>query len=202
MADHETDNFIEGIAAELRRPVRIDASFDAKVMAALEPSIVPLHAPRRRGRFSWLLQPRSVSVSPLGALAVAAGIAAVALIGMRRGADVAPQITNAAAPVLQPVANVTSNGVRIVSQSFVFVAPAARSVSIVGDFNDWSVEATPLALTSDGVWSVTVPLPLGRHEYQFVVDGKEWKQDPAAPQAPENDFGTRNSLVTVRGGGE
>jgi 1,4-alpha-glucan branching enzyme len=56
----------------------------------------------------------------------------------------------------------------------------------------------PLRPTADGaVWSVTVPLTPGRHEYAFVVDGTDWVPDPAAPPAPGADFGEPNSVVTV-----
>src|SRR5690349_11385988 len=47
---------------------------------------------------------------------------------------------------------------------FVFVAPTARNVSLVGDFNGWDATATPMRRT-DGrtTWSVSVPLAAGRH---------------------------------------
>ena len=83
---------------------------------------------------------------------------------------------------------------------FVIVAPGASSVSLVGDFNSWNLGATPLAATErEGVWSVTVPLAAGRHEYAFVVDGVRWIADPSAPRAGSSDFGAANSVVTVTG---
>jgi hypothetical protein len=204
--EQETDRFIEDIAAELRRPVRLDARFDARVMAALEPQVIPLRErePRPRARvLGWLRRPHTVSVSPLGALAgvaVAAGLAAIAVVGARRGSsfgDTASSSIGVTSP-LQPVVN----GRILYSQTFVFYAPSATSVTLVGDFNDWDTRALPLERASaDGLWSVTVPLPAGRHEYQFVVDGTEWKQDPAAELAVEDDFGLQNSVVTVNGGG-
>jgi 1,4-alpha-glucan branching enzyme len=84
---------------------------------------------------------------------------------------------------------------------FVFVAPDAKSVSVVGDFNDWKLDATPLTAARDrrGVWTVAVPLPPGRYTYTFVVDGETWVADPSAPPALEDDFGTPKSVVTVGG---
>jgi len=81
---------------------------------------------------------------------------------------------------------------------FVFVAPTARNVSLVGDFNGWDAKATPMRRT-DGrtTWSVAVPLPAGRHVYAFVVDGDAWVADPQAPLAPEQWYGQRNSVVIV-----
>jgi hypothetical protein len=82
--------------------------------------------------------------------------------------------------------------------AFVFVAPVAHNVSLVGDFNGWDAGATPLRRT-DGrnTWSVAVRLPPGRHVYAFVVDGVTWVADPQAPLAAEQWFGQRNSVIVV-----
>lgn len=71
------------------------------------------------------------------------------------------------------------------------------AVSLVGDFNDWDVNAVPLTL-DNGVWSTTLPLAPGRHVYAFVVNGKRWIADPRAPQAPDADFGRPGSVILVR----
>ena len=86
---------------------------------------------------------------------------------------------------------------------FVFVAPSARNVSLVGDFNGWDASATPMRRT-DGrtTWSVAVQLPAGRHVYAFVVDGDAWVADPQAPLAPEQWYGQRNSVVVVAASGD
>jgi 1,4-alpha-glucan branching enzyme len=81
---------------------------------------------------------------------------------------------------------------------FVLGAPEASAVTLVGDFNDWSVSATPLRQAEGGVWTVTVPLPPGRYRYSFVVDGKVWRNDPDAASM-EDEFGRPNSVVTVGG---
>ena len=80
---------------------------------------------------------------------------------------------------------------------FVFVAPAARNVSLVGDFNGWDATATPMRTDGRATWSVSVPLAAGRHVYAFVVDGNDWVTDPQAPLSPEQWFGQRNSVVVV-----
>ena len=72
-------------------------------------------------------------------------------------------------------------GLRIRREQFVLVAPRAASVALVGDFNDWDPGRTPLHPAATGVWSVNVPLQPGQHQYAFVVDGKDWRPDPAAP---------------------
>jgi 1,4-alpha-glucan branching enzyme len=74
----------------------------------------------------------------------------------------------------------------------------AKRVSVVGDFNHWDVQATPLQRpAAGGEWHAAVRLPPGRHVYAFVVDGVRWVADPAAPRAVDNDFGPPNSVLTV-----
>ena len=67
---------------------------------------------------------------------------------------------------------------RHITIPFVFPAPAARRVSLAGDFNNWDPEDMPMYKGSDGVWYLTVSLPPGRHEYRFVADGV-WQDNPA-----------------------
>jgi 1,4-alpha-glucan branching enzyme len=75
--------------------------------------------------------------------------------------------------------------------------PTARSVSLVGDFNDWNVTATPLTL-ENGAWVATMSLLPGRHVYAFVVNGEKWIADPRAPQATDNDFGRPGSVIIIQ----
>lgn len=75
--------------------------------------------------------------------------------------------------------------------------PTARSVSLVGDFNDWNVTATPLTL-ENGAWVATMPLLPGRHVYAFVVNGETWIADPRAPQATDSDFGRPGSVIIIQ----
>ena len=81
---------------------------------------------------------------------------------------------------------------------FVFVAPSASRVALVGEFNGWDAKATPMhAVSGRGTWSVSVPLAEGRHVYAFVVDDSTWVPDPQAPLSPEQWYGERNSVLVV-----
>ena len=85
----------------------------------------------------------------------------------------------------------------IIEKQFTVLVPGVKSVALVGDFNDWDVKATKMELLSPkGLWSVTLPLRIGRHEYQFVVDDTLHITDPTAPES-SGDFGSANSVVTV-----
>ncbi len=83
---------------------------------------------------------------------------------------------------------------------FVLVAPQAASVSLVGDFNDWDPARSPMQ-TAQGVWATVVKLAPGRYRYAFLVNGVEWRADPGAPSARDDEFGTPSSVVTVGGSG-
>lgn len=79
---------------------------------------------------------------------------------------------------------------------FTFYAPMAKSVTISGSFNAWDVHKDRLSgPDKSGVWSVVIPLPEGRYEYLFIVDGK-WLPDPSVP-AVDDGFGGKNSVVVI-----
>ena len=79
---------------------------------------------------------------------------------------------------------------------FVYVDAKAKSVCVSGSFNQWSDKSH--CLRRDGsTWSITVPLPLGRYEYGFMVDGNDWQADPGAALSEESGFGNANSVIIV-----
>ena len=81
--------------------------------------------------------------------------------------------------------------------SFAITAPEARTVAVAGSFNRWDANSHPLAGPDrTGRWSVTVNLPPGRYEYLFVIDGREWVLDPAAPSV-DSGLGGRNSIMIL-----
>jgi AMP-activated protein kinase-like protein len=190
--DHDHDELIARVARHLQAPVGIGASFDARVMAQVE--ALPRHRPPGtiRGAWDWLLQPRALRLSPLTGLGLAAGLVALTYLAAGRRPETPATPAAADAGVL-----VASHTGRAVAQ-FSLLVPHAKSVSLVGDFNDWDPAATPLRAPNSGdLWTVTVSLPPGRHRYAFIVDGVRWLADPGAPSAGDDDFGTPNSVVTV-----
>lgn len=80
---------------------------------------------------------------------------------------------------------------------FVLDMPKARSVAVAGNFNNWDPSQTPLRTTDRGVWRAMVPMPVGRYEYRFVVDG-QWFNDPSATESTPNPFGSENSIKIVK----
>jgi hypothetical protein len=183
LAEH--DETLARVIETLKEPVTLDAGLDRRVMAAIEAeSVHP--APR-----SWLDRRWTIRLSPLGGLAVAAGLAGLVFLGT---------LVRPATRTIVPVElTVQAAAAGREATQFVLIAPGAKTVALVGDFNDWNVSATQLARQAgDGVWWVTVPLAPGRYRYAFVVDGTKWERDPSAPGA-EDEFGRPNSVVTIGG---
>lgn len=185
----EDDAFVARIAAPLRAPERVGATFKERVMTSVRAAArnarpAPVEPPAARE--AWWRRPWTIRLTPIAGLAMAAGIALVAALGVAaRGR--AP-ITHVAAA--QPDT--------VYVMRFVFVAPSARSVALVGDFNNWDRTSTTLSPVGEGgLWTASVTLPPGRHEYAFIVDGTRWTADPFAPITIHDDFGTTSSVVTV-----
>jgi len=83
---------------------------------------------------------------------------------------------------------------------FALHAPEAKSVTLAGDFNGWNTR--DISLTDpdrDGVWTVTVPVRPGVHQYMFVIDGDRWATDPWAGAYVEDGFGNRNAVLRTGG---
>ena len=94
----------------------------------------------------------------------------------------------------------TLYGVRVTRQGTLFVQPDGDGVaqlSIAGDFNDWSRQATPMQRNDRlGIWEVCVPLAPGRYRYRLLVDG-QWTSDPHNTYVETNPFGELNNIVEV-----
>jgi len=77
-------------------------------------------------------------------------------------------------------------------------APAAKSVAISGSFNQWDTTKDLLSgPDSRGGWSIVLPLPEGRHEYLFIINGEMWLVDPAVLSV-DDGLGGRNSVIVIK----
>ncbi len=66
---------------------------------------------------------------------------------------------------------------------FELFAPYNKSVSLVGNWNNW--QPIPMARNADGCWRVEVPLQDGRYEYQFAVVSKSYFADGQTLRIPD-----------------
>jgi hypothetical protein len=194
MIDSEQDPYVELIVREARRPVVTDPAARARIMAAVRAEPVPQHRPHLWQR---IFEPRAFHLSPVATTLLAASLVGIGVFGSSfvHNRDARLPSGGRIAPVAATQLPVSDTVVR-----FVFVAPGASKVSVVGDFNQWDSTKTPMTrVSNDGEWIVTLPLSEGRHLYSFVVDGS-WSADPRAPLAPDDGFGHHNSVKLVRRG--
>jgi len=171
-------NTLELMVQELQHPVRLDESFDRRVMVRVR----RIYAERRhRGIIGWLGAAANITRRPAWAAALAAGVVAVFSLSVLKKNPGTVPTAGQAIPI-----------------QFVLVAPDAHSVAVVGDFNNWGLNDTALvAENHNGVWSVSAPVHTGVHRYAFLVNGKQWVADPTAPRAADDDFGQPSSALVV-----
>lgn len=74
-------------------------------------------------------------------------------------------------------------------------ASNASTVRLAGTFTNWQPRYE-LHETAPGIWTITLPLALGVHDYGFVVDGEHWVSDPLA-QRVDDGFGGTNSRIAL-----
>jgi hypothetical protein len=191
------EHWIDRVAAELRRPVRLSGDFDDRVMADVR--AMPRH---RFGAWARVMRPRTITISPLASGIAAALLLAVTLsvghvLGTLRAARQVPSRVDVTSE-----RSSSSPDARRRAVQFVLVAPRARKVQVVGDFNGWDTSHVEFQAQhrGGGVWSVTAAVPEGHHRYSFVVDDSLWVTDPTAPRVLDDDFGMPNSALVVEGG--
>jgi len=82
-----------------------------------------------------------------------------------------------------------------------FTMPALEGVtqlSLVGDFNNWSISETPLKQAADGSWSVALTLAgEKKYQYRYFADGKVWHNDWQADAYVPNRYGSDNSVLNL-----
>jgi hypothetical protein len=196
----ETDETIVRIAAALRPLPDVDPADKARVLVAVA-------AERERTRdASMRATSRRRTAGAFGALAAAGLVVGVwlrqpdALGPTSAPASASPTAVAPPTPARGVEARLArdADGMTLKTVQLVLRAPAARTVSVVGDFNAWDVHAN--AMTRDaasGLWSHSVALRPGRHVYAFVVDDSVWMRDPRSPEATDEDFGRPGSVLLV-----
>ena len=75
----------------------------------------------------------------------------------------------------------------------------ANTVSVVGDFNEWKADATPLKKLKSGKFKATVDLEKDKsYEFRYIVDGSEYINDEAADGYVRNDYsGAENGVLNI-----
>jgi len=72
-----------------------------------------------------------------------------------------------------------------------------QRVGVVGDFNDWNVDADRMHPATGGAFTLNIPLAPGRYRYKLVLNGKEYIADPGCPMQESDGHGGVNSVAVV-----
>ena len=73
-------------------------------------------------------------------------------------------------------------------------APHASSVSVAGEWNEWSSTANPLQEGDYEVWYGQIPEADRYMKYKFVVDGHHWNKDPNSLMVEHSGWDS-NSII-------
>lgn len=81
--------------------------------------------------------------------------------------------------------------------TFTYQSNTAKTVTLVGSFNNWNPENLPMKRIDENRWVISITLPAGIYYYQFVINGKKWVVPPYADMYTEDGFGGKNAVVIV-----
>ena len=196
----ETDETIIRIAAALRPMPEVDPAQKASVLVAVAAERERARERRTRIARAWRLGGTTVVLAAAGLVAAVWFRAPARDAGVATSAPTLPVPavagTDSTAVAARLAADAKLAGYK--SVQVVFRAPAARRVSVVGDFNAWDTGADAMSRDpATGLWSHTLALRPGRHVYAFVVDDSVWMRDPRTPEAVDADFGRPGSVLLV-----
>jgi 1,4-alpha-glucan branching enzyme len=80
---------------------------------------------------------------------------------------------------------------------FSLKAEHAETIEILGLNSDWE-NAVIMSRKKDGSFTADVNLPKdSRHEFKYLVNEKDWINDPEADNEAPNVFGGANSVIVL-----
>ncbi len=171
---------VNAIASCERMPVQ--ASFTSEVMRRLPARKEPIR--KKMSAFFFGERVLRWNVATLAAVSVALFLVIVSGLLFQNQKKVSLVADRAA-----------GGGAKAVTLSF--YAPAAKTVSLAGDFNKWSADKGVMKRRADGTWTLEIPLKPGVYHYMFVVDGDDWVTDPRAESYRDDGFGNKNAILRI-----
>ncbi len=74
----------------------------------------------------------------------------------------------------------------------------ALTANLVGEFNNWDKNATPLKRKRDGTFSVSLNLAVGKeYRFRYLLNRVRWENDAHADRYDPNAFGVEDSVVST-----
>jgi 1,4-alpha-glucan branching enzyme len=77
-------------------------------------------------------------------------------------------------------------------------ATDAKSVCIVGDFNNWSIHSHPMRKLKSGDYTITLELEPGReYQFRYFIDEVRWENDWRADKYVRSPYGDSDNSVVI-----
>ncbi|HNR50055.1 MAG: hypothetical protein BWZ01_00855 [Deltaproteobacteria bacterium ADurb.BinA179] len=75
---------------------------------------------------------------------------------------------------------------------------SSRSAYLVGDFNDWNAQSTPMKHRKDGSFELSVNLEKDReYQFRYLLDNNTWENDDSADRYVRTPYGDADNSVVV-----
>ena len=82
--------------------------------------------------------------------------------------------------------------------TFTVAAKEANNAAVVGSFNDWNAQSSPLKKLKNGSFKGTIDLEANAsHEFKYLIDGTFVNEAEADGYAWNDYAGGENSLITL-----
>ncbi len=77
-------------------------------------------------------------------------------------------------------------------------ATNAKTVCIVGEFNNWNIYANPMKKLKSGEFTITLELEPGReYQFRYLIDEHTWENDWSADKYVKGPYGDSDNSVVV-----
>lgn len=84
-----------------------------------------------------------------------------------------------------------------VTVTFQIPHDTAASSAVVGDFNGWSREVTPMHPTAAGLQATVLLAPGRSYRFRYLLDDDRWVNDWQADGYVDNDYGGSDSVLDL-----
>ena len=75
---------------------------------------------------------------------------------------------------------------------------SAKSVCVVGDFNNWSIHEHPMKKGRNGDYAITLELEKGReYHFRYLIDETVWENDWCADKYVRSPYGDAENSVVI-----
>lgn len=74
----------------------------------------------------------------------------------------------------------------------------ADKIQVVGEFNNWNTNGTPMKQLKSGDFTETIELYAGKeYQFKYLVNGSEWTNEPEADKEVSNPYNSINSVLVL-----